>query len=294
MPPHMTDARSNPNDQIAHAAAVLKRSAKLRLMFEKICKGGAKPKTVAQLMSKTGLGQVQVAQLAGKLADQQLISKTKIGKLVAYEKDRFYATNRGKIISLATNTAKLKAYPTKYSKPAASGPLRIIVKGVKVQITQVYLNDFDQFSGAKKIKNPPLRKISEKAFKEGVKKLLGEKGTFTDWGGERNDLFTTNSYVKGARRTVAFAFKGPGMKGVLTPRKLGKNGDQIQRLFLSPADVFIVQHHDGIDQSVIEQMEAFATLQSVGRSKRIFYGVMDGTDSARLIAAYPKKFGIKT
>lgn len=34
------------------------------------------------------------------------------------------------------------------------------------------------------------------------------------------------------------------------PKKLSKNGDQIQRLFLSAAEILIVQYHSQIDQSL--------------------------------------------
>ncbi|NGX96094.1 MAG: hypothetical protein G4V63_12980, partial [Candidatus Afipia apatlaquensis] len=79
----------------------------------------------------------------------------------------------------------------------------------------------------------------------------------------------------------------------LTPKKLGKNGDQIQRLFNSPADVFFVQYHDQIDESVVEQMKRFAIANSVTENKLVMFGVIDGDDSNRLIAAYPKQFEIK-
>lgn len=79
----------------------------------------------------------------------------------------------------------------------------------------------------------------------------------------------------------------------MTPAKLGKNGDQIQRLFLSPADVFIVQYHDQIGQAVVEQMKAFATINSVHEGKQVWYGVINGDDTRRLLAAYPNKFGLK-
>jgi hypothetical protein len=80
---------------------------------------------------------------------------------------------------------------------------------------------------------------------------------------------------------------------VLTPKKLGKNGNQIQRLFLSPAEIFVVQYHSQIDQDVIEQMRAFAALNSVREGKRIWYGLIDGDDTNRLLAAYPRQFGLK-
>jgi hypothetical protein len=224
-----------------------------------------------------------------------IVNQIKIDGKTAYEKDVFIATNKNKILALAGNPKKLKEYPTKYNqKPSVGGsrPIRVIVQGAKVQITPVTCDDFDQFSNAKKIKFAAGRIISEKVFKAGILRLVGDKGNFQDWGGEKNDLYTTKLRFKGQRRPVAFAFKGPGTQGTLTPKKLGKNGDQIQRLFLSAAEIFIVQYHSQIDESVIEQMVAFATMNSVREGKRIWYGVIDGDDTNRLVAAYPKAVGL--
>ena len=165
--------------------------------------------------------------------------------------------------------------------------------GINVQVDEVTCDDFDQFAKVRRVKTTEATSISEKAFKNGIAKLLGESGKFHDWGGERNDLYTSKLRHNGKRRSVAFAFKGPGARGILTPGKLGRNGDQIQRLFLSPADIFIVQYHGQIDQSVVEQMKAFATINSVRESKRVWYGVFDGDDTARLLAAYPRQFDLK-
>lgn len=295
MPISVSDSRSNPNDQIAHAANVLKRSIRLRAVFEAICKGGKRPKTVATLVKATGYGRVTILQLGGKLADQQLVHKTRLDGETVYEKDRFYAANRAKIIRLATNPAKLKTLPTKYSPKLASkgGTIRVSVTGAKVKICEVTCDDFDQFFKVKKIKTAAPRTILEKAFKGGIAKLIGETGKFQDWGGEPNDLYTSKLRYKAKRRSIAFAFKGPGTSGILTPGKLGKNGDQIQRLFLSPAEIFVVQYHSQIGQSVIEQMKAFATINSVREGKRVWYGVIDGDDTNRLLAAYPGAFGLK-
>lgn len=295
MPTSVTDARSNFNDQIAHAANVLKRSKRLRKCFEAICKGGKKPKTVSQLRKATGFSHVAVLQLGGKLADQQLVHKTKLGGETAYEKDRFYAANRATVMGHATNPSKLKKLPTKYSPKSTVGAVtfRVSSPGAKIQISEVTCDDFDQFAKVKKIGSAPSHRISEKAFKDGIKHLIGETGAFQDWGGEKNDLYTSKLRHKGQRRAIAFAFKGPGMQGVLTPRKLGKNGNQIQRLFLSPAEIFVVQYHDQIDQDVIEQMKGFASLNSVREGRRIWWGVIDGDDTNRLMAAYPRAFGLK-
>ena len=89
---------------------------------------------------------------------------------------------------------------------------------------------------------------------------------------------------------TAFAFKGKGTTGILTPKKMGKKGDQIQRLFKSAAQVFILQYWGQIDESVIEQMIAFAEAKSATEGSTIYYGVIDGDDSNRIIKAYPNAF----
>jgi len=81
--------------------------------------------------------------------------------------------------------------------------------------------------------------------------------------------------------------------GVLTPNKLGKRGDQIQRLFSTPAEIFIVQYHGQIDEAVIEQMQGWAKLKSLSNCTRIWYGVIDGDDTRKLLAAFPKQFGLQ-
>ncbi|WP_315831743.1 hypothetical protein [Bradyrhizobium prioriisuperbiae] len=290
----VNDIRSNPHEQIAHAVAVLKRSAGLQEMFEAICKGGAKPKTVTRLMATTGRSHVNVLQLGGKLADAQLVQKTKVGGETAYAKDRYLASKRAMIQRLIKDPKKLAKLPTKYSpRQSVAASVKITVPHAKIQIREVTVDDFDQFSKVKKIKSAPKKVVSERAFKDGILKLIGDSGKFQDWGGEPNDLYTTKLRHRGVRRPMAFAFKGPATTGELTPKKLGKNGDQIQRLFLSPAEVFIVQYHDHVGQAAIEQMKAFASLNSVREGKVIWYGVIDGDDTNRLIAAYPRHFKLK-
>jgi hypothetical protein len=80
------------------------------------------------------------------------------------------------------------------------------------------------------------------------------------------------------------------MTGKLTPGKMGKNGDQIQRLMKCPADVFIVQYWAEIDDSVLDQLRQFAQLKSFLENCQIRYGVIDGVDSTRLIQGYPRAF----
>jgi len=71
---------------------------------------------------------------------------------------------------------------------------------------------------------------------------------------------------------------------------MGKNGDQIQRLFKSAASIFFVQYWGQIAESVTEQMQEFARAKSAIEGDPILFGVIDGDDSNRLIKAYAKHF----
>jgi hypothetical protein len=132
--------------------------------------------------------------------------------------------------------------------------------------------------------------MSESRFKTGIAKILGERGRFKDWGGERNDLYTNRVRISGRRLQAAFAFKGVGTRGILTPRMMGKNGDQIQRLFKTAAYVFLVQYWGQVAESVVEQMAEFAKAKSAVEGSLVYYGVIDGDDSNRLLKAYPQVF----
>ena len=157
----------------------------------------------------------------------------------------------------------------------------------------ITIDDVDSFGKIQKLSaTGNYIPMPETRFKAGVAKLLGEQGSFKDWGGESRDLSSTRLKIGGRRRTAAFAFKGPGTKGKLTPGKMGKNGDQIQRLIRCPADVFFVQYWAEIDDAVIEQLRSFAELRSYFEQREIFFGIIDGVDSERLIRAYPDVFKV--
>lgn len=246
-------------------------------------------------MRATGMPRKRVLEEAAKLANQHLFGKAPaaVGRSVLYEVDVFYQANKRKILSLAVNKQKLSKFPTKTNPSGGSPPtVTLRLPQRRVRVKHVTIDDLDSFSDVRKIaaSKAKLSGVSEKAFKEGVKAIIGEKGEFTDWGGEKNDLLSTRFRYKGKRKQVAFAFKGPGTGGTLTPGKMGKNGDQIQRLFASDADFYILQYWNQIDQSVPEQMKLCATAKSYLEEREIFYGVVDGTDSVRLVDAYPRQF----
>jgi hypothetical protein len=292
VPVTVSDPRSNPNDQIAHAAKVLGRSAQRLAVFKAIYHGKKRRKTVSALAGRTGLPRKRVLTEAKKLVNQHIVTQTRDGQETAYEKDPFYHANKGRIVALATYPAKLKQFPTKYSgKPAEPAIVKIRLPRQRIRIRHITVDDVDSFAKVRKTYGDTTpTPIPEARFKRGVQRILGEGGRFVDWGGERNDLLTTRVRIGGRRRPTAFAFKGPGRRGILTPGRMGKHGDQIQRLFTSPADVFFVQYWGQVADSVVEQLEQFAKAKSAGDGKEILFGIIDGQDSNRLIAAYPKAF----
>lgn len=164
-----------------------------------------------------------------------------------------------------------------------------------MQTKVVTVDDVDSFAKVRKVRNGPTTTptIRENRFKTGVQKVIGQAGKFKDWGGETSDLFTIRSKLNGGRMAAAFAFKGKGLTGLLTPARMGKNGDQIQRLFIEDADVFLLQYGGQIANSVIQQMATYAQAKSLSTGRLIRYGVIDGSDWARLVSAYPKAFGAK-
>ena len=53
---------------------------------------------------------------------------------------------------------------------------------------------------------------------------------------------------------------------------------------------FFVQYVGQIAPTVIQQMAVFAQAKSLSTGRKIYYGVIDGQDSARIVAAYSKAF----
>lgn len=290
----VSDARSNPNDQLAHAVQVLGRSQHRLKVFKAIYAGKRRIKSVSEIAKATGLSRIRVLQEGGKLSDNQIVRITKKGGETAYEKDRFYGGRRNQILKLASSPENLKRLPTKVRPHVSAFQLeRVTIPRRSFNAKQITIDDIDSFRKVRKIKTfDQSEPIPESVFKHGIQQVVEELGTFKDWGGERNDLFTTRIRYLGRRCAAAFAFKGPGHRGKLTPSGMGKNGDQIQRLFFgSPAEIFFVQYWGQIDQSLVEQMGAFAVVKSVaGGGTKVLYGIIDQRDCQRLVAAYSSAF----
>ncbi len=115
---------------------------------------------------------------------------------------------------------------------------------------RLYVEHIDSFQKVRDI-NPAMvadllkngfLNLSEDQVQLALEQILGVSFHKKDWGGEVNDLYTANVVVNGTRRATAFLLKGPGIgKKEMTIADCGKNGDQVVRLFTTPADLFVAR-----------------------------------------------------
>lgn len=151
---------------------------------------------------------------------------------------------------------------------------------------QLHPQQVDQFSEINFLWTPiraefnKLKTIPEQKVKEVFCELLTEFEVPKDWGGEESDIFSSNLSIEGQRYSSAFLLKGPAKFHEMKISDCGKNGDQIYRLFNTPANVFVLQHCHKVSPAVRKTMEAFA-LSQYSRSCR--YMIIDGYDTARIL-----------
>jgi hypothetical protein len=289
----VADIRANLNENIRHAARIIGKSKARRAVFAAIYGGKRQVKTVDDIRRLTGLSQVRVLQEAGVLAANGVVDKVKENKRTAYKKDEAFSHHKKRILDIVDNPTKKNRYPTKQEPKVTGATIRIAFPKANYRPVEVTVDDIEAFRAVRQIAptggKSGLATVPEARVKTFLRKVIGESRDFQDWGGEKNDLFTNKLRFRGRRRAGAFALKGRATKGVLTPKKMGKNGDQIARLFSSEAEVFLVVYHSIVDQAIHEQLRAFAVARALG-GRHVFYGVLDGQDLGRLVAAYPKEF----
>lgn len=292
---NVADVRANLNETIRHAAKIIGRSKARLAVFDAIYRGKKKVKTVNDVMEATGLGRVRVLQEAGKLAGNGIVEKVKVDGQTAYKKYEAYSQHKNVVLDLVAHPERNERYPTK-QEPRRAG------EGITYQITvarsapqpqEITIDDVDAFVRVKYVEagrpTVDLAGVREDHIKRFIARVVGESYEFRDWGGEKNDLYTNKLQFRGARRTAAFAIKGRATQGPLTPKKIGKNGDQIGRLFASEAQVLSVVYHGKVHQAIHEQMRAYGLGRAIA-GNRVYYCVIDGADLARLAAAYAADF----
>lgn len=291
MPQAVSDSLSNTNEQIEQAAKAIGRSSLRRQVFEAIYHGKRRVKSASDISRKLGIAQKEVTTAGKHFADRGIVEQVRQEKQTAYKKLDFFHAHKSTILSIATDPVKLQRLPTK-RRPIGATSVMVRLDPVRARTAQITIDDIDSFKKVRRITADGFlpRSVSEAQFKKGVQSIIGERGRFQDWGGERSDLLTTRILIDGKRRPTAFAFKGPGKRGPLVPGKMGKNGDQIQRLFESTAEVFLIQYGEEVRENVVDQMQQLAVAKSTMTGKRIEFGVIDGADSNRLYQAYPIAF----
>lgn len=127
-----------------------------------------------------------------------------------------------------------------------------------------------------------LADVPERQVKAVLARLLGEQHVPADWGGETDDLYTSQLLVDGRQHSAAFLLKGPARFSPMTIAHLGRNGDQVIRLARTPAQLLVLVHCHRVRPEVIAMLEDVAS--NFHRGARRFM-VLDGYDTYMLLAA---------
>jgi hypothetical protein len=300
---NVSDNASHRRDQIDNLTDLLVNAPTRQALVKAVNFGKKRVKSVGELAKKLSLvlkkeiTSKRITEIGKPLVNRAFTQERILEqgrKTTAYAKFEHHHDVR-EALKLANNKKKREAYHTK-SRPKIKdvGTTVTIKTPFRPKIKAVYVDDVEEFQKVKSVKSVPETmsppRLPEALVKKGIVKLLGEKLDPKDWGGESNDIFTTRVTINGQRRRAAFALKGPATTGPLVPGKMGKNGDQIQRLFGSPAQVFFVQYEEEIKESVVDLMTRLAMAKGI-TEREVHYGVIDMTDTYRLRLACPKAFG---
>lgn len=294
---HVRNVGGDKHDQIFSAYESI-GNAKQRLeVFLAICKGSKQEKSVTWIRKNTSLkNNKRVTEEAKKLVDDEIIIQLdhKVDGETGYRKIDFLCKHKKEILKLIKNKKSREDFPTKINPKTksllSSIQINFKLKQRLAKTKPISIQEIDNFSKIKKMKSMEydLEK-NEDDIKELFKKIAGEKGIFTDWPGEKNDLLT---YLTMNRKKflVAFAFKGKSKKTIkkLRPMDMGKNGDQVERLFSSPAEIFFVQFVGQMHELMLSEMEKQSILKSYYTGKKIYYGTIDGNDTLKIFAKYGK------
>jgi hypothetical protein len=286
----VSDKASSPDDNIATVVKAIGTSAVRRGIFRCVYTGKKAIKMVDEIAKALKISPKHVLTEGRRLAIRGAFEPIRDNNKTGYKKDDFYESHKAEIYR-RLDLKEFKSQPTK-ARPhvTIAGATLKVPNFFKPRIKEITVDDIDSFKKVRAISAANSKPLSESRFKRGIARIVSEGGRFKDWGGEQNDLNTTRLRFNGRRRGAVFAFKGPATTGILVPAKMGKNGDQIQRLFGSHGEIFFVQYWGQIAESIRQLMSTFARVKSIHDSGPVFYCVIDRRDSARLVQAYPRQF----
>lgn len=159
---------------------------------------------------------------------------------------------------------------------------------------RLYVEDIDSFRKVRDVNPATVMDVltngylerSEDSVQTALERILSVPFHKKDWGGELNDLYTANVLINGVRHETAFLLKGNGLRSTTMEIKhCGVNGDQILRLFNSPAKLFVVQFIGRISEAVIADIDG-KVRQARSQGRNLWYCIVDGQDTARVLRAY--------
>jgi len=158
----------------------------------------------------------------------------------------------------------------------------------------LYVEDIDSFRKVRDVNPATVMDVltdgylnrSEDSVQTALERILSVPFHKKDWGGEQNDLYTANLLINGARYETAFLLKGNGLRSkTMEIKHCGVNGDQILRLCNSPAKLFVVQFVGRISEAIVSDIDG-KVRHARSQGKDVWYCIMDGQDTARVLRAY--------
>jgi hypothetical protein len=160
-------------------------------------------------------------------------------------------------------------------------------------VKRLFLEDIDTFSNAVKISpqfaaKKSLDNVYEDDVKDALIEIIGERFTPKHSATEKSDIYTCQISLEGQRVPAAFLLKSMRSVKVLDMKELGKRGNQVIRLVKEPAVLFVVQHTGEIATDVIEHLDAQLFRKAKGLGTTLYYNIMDGNETARILIGYGK------
>lgn len=288
------DLGSNLEENLERWAKMLRHKGRNRTVFDKIYASKKAFWSNAEVASATGLSGKIASEATKALHDRTLLVRLP-GSPARYSKRADVYREKRKLLVLADSPRKLAVIATKRKPKGSVANHRTgsFLVGKAIHIT---VDDIDSFAAVRKVDKETVpeelspARLPEEVFKKGFENILSERTKLKDWGGENLDLYSTNLVIKGRRKAAGIALKGPGKTGPLTPKKMGTNGDQIDRLLTQSIDVAIIQYEGDVAISIPSLLEKLSREKARSENKNIYFCIINLLDSYRLRLAYPKAF----
>lgn len=170
---------------------------------------------------------------------------------------------------------------------------QIVHNTTAVQYTRLTVDEIDTFYNVSTVKETdvmdkvPLQ-LEEKIVKKMLHEIIGDPFIQKDWAGEKSDIFTFHIQFRNKKTSAAFLLKGKSYtRQKLSLKDLGKNADQLCRLFGLPAEIYFIQSNGAVDSAIETTVQAFMA-KKINEGVKAYYCIIDGIDTVRILSAYNK------